>query len=305
MRIVVLLFVLAVATVAVLHFTYPAAAAAGCPSCYGFTDLGDGIYVEGSMPPDRRAAAKATVEAARARVRAFYGDLQSSPRVLLCATEACYRPLGGGSRGVTLLDRALILSPRGADTVIAAHELAHAELHRADRPAGNPRTVGSAMVRRGAGRRGVGRPALPRARAGPLPRGTRRRPADLARGLDRDRRERRPLREGRLQGQPLARRSRWRGGHPAPRGERNLSGHRSGRGAMSSNRSGHLGELRYSVHVASRPVLVAGDAKAAIRHAVRVENEQFSLSEANFFVIDPSDAIERIGRKLPRPRTTP
>jgi hypothetical protein len=82
------------------------------------------------MPADRRGAAKATVEAARARVRAFYGDLQSTPRVLICATESCYSPLGGGSRGVTLLDRALILSPRGADTVIAAHELAHAELHR-------------------------------------------------------------------------------------------------------------------------------------------------------------------------------
>lgn len=56
-------------------------------------------------------------------MRTFYGDLQSSPRVLLCATDACYRALGGGSRGVTLLDQALILSPREADTVIAAHEL--------------------------------------------------------------------------------------------------------------------------------------------------------------------------------------
>lgn len=129
-RIIALLVIVGAAATAALHFTYPAAAAAGCPSCYGFTDLGDGVYVEGDMSPDRRAAAKATIETARARVRGFYGDLRSSPRVLLCATEACYRPLGGGSRGVTLLDRALILSPRGADTVIAAHELAHAEFHR-------------------------------------------------------------------------------------------------------------------------------------------------------------------------------
>ena len=130
MRIVAFLVVLAAATVTILRFTFPAAAAAGCPACYGFTDLGDGIFVEGGMPGDHRMAAKATVEAARAWVRTFYGDLQSSPRVLLCATDACYRPLGGGSRGVTLLDQALILSPRGADTVIAAHELAHAELHK-------------------------------------------------------------------------------------------------------------------------------------------------------------------------------
>ncbi|MBP1181392.1 hypothetical protein [Methylobacterium sp. PvR107] len=129
-RIIALIVIVGAAATAVLHFTYPAVAAASCPSCYGFTDLSDGVYVEGGMPPDRRAVAKATVEAARTRVRGFYGDLQSNPRVLLCATEACYRPFGGGSRGITLLDRALILSPRGTDTVIAAHELAHAELHR-------------------------------------------------------------------------------------------------------------------------------------------------------------------------------
>ena len=108
MRIIAPLVFLGAAATAVLHLTYPAVAAAGCPSCYGFTDLGDGVYVEGAMAAGRRAAAKATVEAARARVRAFYGDMRSSPRVLLCATEACYRPLGGGSRGITLLDLSLI-----------------------------------------------------------------------------------------------------------------------------------------------------------------------------------------------------
>ncbi|GJD72247.1 hypothetical protein [Methylobacterium goesingense] len=130
MRSVVLPLILGAIAVALIHFAYPAAAAAGCPSCYGFTEVEDGLYVERGMTPDRREAAKATVAAARARVRAFYGDLRSGPRILLCGTDACYRPLGGGSRGIALLDRALILSPRGADVVIAAHELAHAELHR-------------------------------------------------------------------------------------------------------------------------------------------------------------------------------
>ncbi|KQP42583.1 hypothetical protein ASF49_01690 [Methylobacterium sp. Leaf104] len=122
--------ILGAAAAALIHFAYPAAAAAGCPSCYGFTDLGDGIYVEADMPADRREATKTTVEAARARVRSFYGDLRSSPRILLCGTDTCYRPLGGGSRGIALLDQALILSPRGSDVIIASHELAHAELHR-------------------------------------------------------------------------------------------------------------------------------------------------------------------------------
>ena len=130
MRIPLLLVGVILAAVASLHFVHPAVAAAGCPSCYGFTDLGDGIFVQRSMAPESRDTAKATIEEARARVRAFYDSLEAHPRVLLCQTDDCYRPLGGSSRGITLLDQALILSPRGIDTVIATHELAHAELHR-------------------------------------------------------------------------------------------------------------------------------------------------------------------------------
>ena len=88
MRIVALFATVGAVATEVLHFACPAAAAAGCPTCYGFTDLGDGVYVDGKMPADRRAEAKITVEAARDRVRAFYGDLQSNPRVLICATDA-------------------------------------------------------------------------------------------------------------------------------------------------------------------------------------------------------------------------
>lgn len=130
MRIGILLTGATIIAAASLPFIYPALAAVGCPSCYGFVKLGDGIFVQRSMTREDREQGGATIEEARARVRAFYGDLEAHPRVLLCETDDCYRPLGGGSRGITLLDQALILSPRGTDLVIAAHELAHAELHR-------------------------------------------------------------------------------------------------------------------------------------------------------------------------------
>lgn len=130
MRIGTVLAGVILAAMAGLHFVYPAVAAAGCPSCYGFVDMGDHIFIQGSTAPETRDTAKATIEEARTRVRAFYGSLEAHPRVLLCQTDDCYRPLGGGSRGVALLDQALILSPRGIDAVIATHELAHVEFHR-------------------------------------------------------------------------------------------------------------------------------------------------------------------------------
>lgn len=106
-------------------FAYPSVAAATCPGCYGLESVGDGVYAEG-----RRADVLRVVAAARARVGAFYGGLKSSPRLLACVTEACYTHIGGGrEKGVAVLNRAVMLSPRGLDPVIASHELSHVELH--------------------------------------------------------------------------------------------------------------------------------------------------------------------------------
>lgn len=130
MRVTLILASVVLAAILGIHFSYPAVAAAACPPCYGFAGLGDSIFVQRSMDGNERLVAQATIDAARVRVRTFYASLRSHPRVLACGTDDCYRPLGGGSRGITLLDQVVILSPRGVDTVIAAHELAHAEFHR-------------------------------------------------------------------------------------------------------------------------------------------------------------------------------
>jgi hypothetical protein len=125
----VLLSLLAVAAAAMICLVYPAVPAAICPSCYGFAPAGDSIYVEADVPEKQVVLATTMVRDARDRVRRFYGTLQGRPRILLCFTDHCYRRFGTGSRGMALLDRALILAPRGMNVVIAAHELAHIELH--------------------------------------------------------------------------------------------------------------------------------------------------------------------------------
>jgi hypothetical protein len=104
----------------------PSVAAVACPRCYGLSALGDGVYAERDDPRYLRI-----VGAAEQRIAAFYGGREAHARVLVCATDACYRRIGGGAeKGRALSTKALLLSPAGTDEVIAAHELAHLELHQ-------------------------------------------------------------------------------------------------------------------------------------------------------------------------------
>lgn len=124
------LVVLLVAGVAGVALAYPSVAATTCPGCYGLERVRPGLYLEPGMAPERRAQAIRSVGVAGERVRAFYKGRRSDPNILICATAACYRRIGGGGeRGVAVLNRALMLSPRGIDPVIASHELSHVELH--------------------------------------------------------------------------------------------------------------------------------------------------------------------------------
>lgn len=119
------------ATVGGAAVAYPVAVAAACPGCYGLGEAGPGVYVGGDAAAGQRREMVDMVAAARERVRAFYGDIRSDPRVLICLDAACYRRIGGGGeKGQTLRDRVLALSPGGADVVIASHELVHAEQFR-------------------------------------------------------------------------------------------------------------------------------------------------------------------------------
>jgi hypothetical protein len=113
-----------------LVIAFPLAGAFMCPRCFGFDALAQHVFVEQDMPADRRARIQATIDEARDTVHAFYGNLRREAHVFVCDSDACYRRFGGGrSRGMAVFDRALILAPDGATRVIAAHELAHIELH--------------------------------------------------------------------------------------------------------------------------------------------------------------------------------
>ncbi|MFB4290781.1 hypothetical protein ACBI99_24270 [Nonomuraea sp. ATR24] len=118
------------AAVAVTAIAFPSVAATTCPGCYGLERLQPGVYAEPGLPPDRRRHVAEVVAQADQRVRDFFGGRESAPDILVCLSDDCYRRIGGGrERGIAVLNRSVMLSPRGVDPVIASHELAHVELH--------------------------------------------------------------------------------------------------------------------------------------------------------------------------------
>ncbi|WP_162907068.1 hypothetical protein [Allorhizocola rhizosphaerae] len=114
---------------AALIFT--TATATVCPACFGLVEAQPQLYVERGVSAEQRQQAASVFDQASRRVTDFYGGRHSSPRVLVCFTSRCYERIGGGGeRGQAIADRAIVLSPRGVDVVIASHELAHIELHK-------------------------------------------------------------------------------------------------------------------------------------------------------------------------------
>jgi hypothetical protein len=102
------------------------------PSWFGYTRLAEGVYVDTGASPGEQRAVLATIDAARARVASVFGEASARPRIIACSTDNCFVRSGGKSaRGKTYGSSAILLSPRGLDPVIVAHELTHAELrHR-------------------------------------------------------------------------------------------------------------------------------------------------------------------------------
>jgi hypothetical protein len=114
-----------------LVLAYPSVAATTCPGCYGLTRVSDDMYSERGLTAAQRDQLAGLSADARRRVEEFYGDRRSEPRLIACFTDDCYARIGGGGeKGIAVLNRAVMLSPRGLDAVIASHEMAHVELHR-------------------------------------------------------------------------------------------------------------------------------------------------------------------------------
>ena len=111
-------------------YIVPSATAAICPACYGFEQIQSGVYAQKAASTKERFAIVSAIAEAREQLADFWGPLQAKPTILVCSDDDCFLRLNGGRRrGMSLFDRVAVLSPRGIDPVIAAHELSMNELN--------------------------------------------------------------------------------------------------------------------------------------------------------------------------------
>jgi hypothetical protein len=122
----------AVCLSAVTVLFWPAYAASFCPRCFGLEPLESQVWIENTATQAQRSLAEQALHEARRRVEVFLGPLHATPVTIVCVSEDCYRRISraGETRGISYFDLVLVLSPRGINAFIPAHEITHIEFHR-------------------------------------------------------------------------------------------------------------------------------------------------------------------------------
>jgi len=85
------------------------------PVTFGMTELTPTLFVDPQMPAAERSGLRRMVEQTHDRLVGFFGSSQTTPRMLVCASQACFPAFGGGRpRALSFGETRLLLSPRGA-----------------------------------------------------------------------------------------------------------------------------------------------------------------------------------------------
>lgn len=101
-----------------------------CPTCHGLQKIAPGIYIEAAANQKSRQQLLTAVRQAKYRVTAFFGSIESAPRVVACLSRTCAQQFGAeGAKGVAYGWHAILLTRSRILPVIATHEFVHTELH--------------------------------------------------------------------------------------------------------------------------------------------------------------------------------
>jgi len=100
------------------------------PETFGMEKISDYVYVNPEMSKNSREKILEYVKESRKNIVAIYGGVKSTPDVIACSTEECYRKFGGvTSKAKNYGGVSFLLSPRGMTAPLITHEWSHNELY--------------------------------------------------------------------------------------------------------------------------------------------------------------------------------
>lgn len=98
------------------------------PESFGLTPIAPNIYVEKGMDNSIQVEIREGTGKAKEAIHAAYGSVNSRPKIHACATEKCYEAFGGRGEMAKVFGDRILLSPRGLNWHLIAHEWSHSEM---------------------------------------------------------------------------------------------------------------------------------------------------------------------------------
>ncbi|MGB7337191.1 MAG: hypothetical protein WBD01_15500 [Salaquimonas sp.] len=126
-RLVAISFTLMVLSVLGTAAAIPGPQRALAPGLFGLTQIDQSTFIDATTKADE---AKSLIIKANSTLKAFFGELKSSPKIVICTQESCFDRFGGGPRGITYGYDLIKIGPKGFNEMIITHELFHGELHK-------------------------------------------------------------------------------------------------------------------------------------------------------------------------------
>lgn len=98
------------------------------PESFGLIPIAPNIYVEKGMDNAIQVKLREGTGKAEEALHAAYGSVNSRPNIHACATEKCYESFGGRGEKAKVFGNRILLSPRGLNWHLTAHEWSHSEM---------------------------------------------------------------------------------------------------------------------------------------------------------------------------------
>ncbi len=98
----------------------------------GYSEIEPNIFFSPSINSNQSDELLSNINLAKSRINSTFGNMISSPKIIITATENEAVSFGSNPYGVThlsILGQCIVLGPEGQNVDVIAHEYMHAEVH--------------------------------------------------------------------------------------------------------------------------------------------------------------------------------